>query len=194
MITPSEAKQIRRSLGLSQKEVSAQTSLCNTDISKFECGKLIMKSTDLRNLSNYYKDQMKAHSPFQLNENEISNDNGPEKAQEQRYINGILVPESFDEDEALDLMDMYQVNQKNVSEALKNSVERGLFGGLVMDSVIRDVLVPMAHNYSIISLIQGTHEVSALEKPESKYLSQEENIETMEDVIRHLFATPYTTA
>jgi len=201
MITPSESKEIRRSLSLSQKHVSENTAICNTDISKFECGRLVMKSKDLIKLADFYKAQLEANSLIQEPNNtpaktpvETPADLKEEKTGQPFDINGFIVPDGFDIDEAAELMETYQLNQENVLEALQRPLERGIFGGINMDSIIRDLLVPMAANFAIIDRIHGNSEILALENPKSEYLSEEEGVETYQDAINHRLATPYTPA
>lgn len=194
MIKPEESKQIRRSLGLSQKAVSAQTTVCNTDISKFENGKLIMNAKDLISLSNFYKEQLDKTSPLNSTENqqEAPKENSETENNKLNNVNGIMIPESFDIDEAFELMERYQDNRENLSETLREAVKRDWLGNLDMRVVLNRVLVPMAENYSIVNFIQGYDEILNAKKEESERLANEDNIETFKDALIHLFSKSYT--
>ncbi len=218
MLTAKEAKDARRTLGLSQKKVTEHTGISNTDISKFENGRLILPNDQMTTLVNFYLTQgatlpeeaeqaIEEHETQEVSLDDLDPENADAEEQrllasekqmpvrtQHRHIDGILIPDSIPPEEADALMDEYQENKERIKANLERSVPRSFFGkDLDMDEVLRNVLVPMAENFAIIDRIHGDTQLAKWETVDHHKIHKDRAIDTYQDVVEHLFTTPYTS-
>lgn len=212
MLTGAEARKLRLELGLSQKGVTAHTGISNTDISKFENGYLLLRSNQLQALRDFYLSKgadlpgeaIKSSEPLEgkaieteeeVDEVEVVVEPGEpvnplHMVRDAYHIDGIVIPPSFDVDEASAMMDEYQDNKDKIKSFLALPVPRGLFGDLDLDSVLLNVLLPMAENFAIIDRVHGDTAIAKWETIDHVKVDKDDKVQTYQDAVEHLFTAP----
>ncbi len=226
MLTAKEAKQARQSIGLSQKKVTEFTGISNTDISKLENGRIILPNDQLKTLLDFYHaegadlpediqeqlDSGELDLETDLDFEDVENLENPDgkgvgnhlatlknskvPVRKQFHIDGILIPETIDPDEAETLMAEYHANKERIKDYLEQPVPRvsSLFFGsdVDMESVVRNVLTPMAECFAIIDRIHGDTTLAKWETINHPQIDRDGAVETYQDAVEHLFTTPFS--
>lgn len=217
MLTGNEAKQARLSISLSQKKVTEHTGISNTDISKLENGRIILPNDQLKTLLEFYHEEG-ASLPEDIQEQldngdidleielNISEDkegtnpilkNKKVPVRQQLHIDGIVIPETIEAEEAELLMAEYHDNKTRIKDLLNTPVPRNsslLFGSDVdMKAVVRDLLTPMAECFAIIDRIHGDTAITKWVTINNPLIDRDGAVETYQDAVEHLFTTPFST-
>lgn len=183
MITAGQSKAARNQLGLTQKQVSTSVGICNTDISKFECGRSNLHPKDLSNLEAFYEEQ----KAIKAREASLIDADTPTVT-----ISGFEVPSNLDQDKVEFLKTSYDENQELIEEVLDTEVDRSFFSGINQTSLIRDLLVPIAENLVIIQTILGSSKINIGTSVSSLNINEDESVKTYRDALEHMISTPYT--
>lgn len=182
MITSGQSKAARKELGLTQKEVSESIGICNTDISKFECGRLALGPKECSKLEAFYEEcKIKRNKQTENSDDELPS----------VTIGGFAVPSTLSQEEVDFLKASYEENQELIEDTLHDEVERGFLGGITESALIRNLLAPMAENLVIIQTILGKTNINMNTEVNSSDVSADENVSTYRDLLEHLLATPY---
>lgn len=224
MLTGKEAKQARQSISLSQKKVTESTGISNTDISKLENGRIILPNDQMKTLLDFYHSK-EAILPDDIQEQLDSGEldletyidqenmvnqeerldsqvpavlkNSKIPVRKEFHIDGIVIPETIDSDEAEQLMAEYHENKERIKEYLETPVPRNtsLFFGsdIDMGAVVRNVLSPMAECFAIINRIHGDTSIAKWDTINHPLIDQDGSVETYQDAVEHLFTTPFST-
>lgn len=224
MLTGTEAKQARQSIGLSQKKITEFTGISNTDISKLENGRIFLPKDQMKTLLDFYHDKgadLPEDIQEQMDNGELDLDTYPDQEEtvnqgkalnnrepaaqknskipvrKEFHIDGILIPEAIDPDEAEQLMTEYHDNKERIKSYLESPVPRhsSLFFGsdVDMESVVRNVLTPMAECFAIIDRIHGDTSIAKWETINHPLIDRDGSVETYQDAVEHLFTTPFST-
>lgn len=205
MLTGSEAKQARQSIGLSQTKVTRETGISTTDISRFENGHINLSNEQSLNLLNFYIEQGADIPLDELKEMDSivtdSEDGTQLEAEElalpireqQKHIDGFLIPEGMAQEKADALIFEYHRNRDRISEYLEQPVPRtpGMFfgGDVRIEEVLINVLIPMAENYAIIDQLQGNSKITAWETVDNPRIDKSAMVDTYKDAVEHMFTT-----
>lgn len=190
MLTPKIAKDLRLSIGVSQKTVCEAIGMPVSELSKFENGRINPTPAQIRKLSNYYQELIDPEA-FKKIEGSAEDEPAPASLFE---IDGIVIPEGFDVDEAQSMMDTYRENAAYIRAQLTQPAPRGLLGWLKIEKLMVNVLVPMAENFAIIDRLQGGSDAERIgvEIPSLDELDEHGPIETVQDALEHLFSLSAT--
>lgn len=181
MLTPEKLKDARKDLNISQRELGKQVGIHPTDISRFECNRYQLTPKQCRLVWDY----LTKHLEHLREEEEPDFENVELDISAPMEINGIMIPEGFDLEQAESLMQRHQTNLEEIRAVLDADLERGFLGGIKMDALIHNVLVPIIDNHAIIEQIHGHPGI------EPRTLDLEEPMEDLPDIKTNRDALAY---
>lgn len=162
MITSNQAKQARGFCGLSQSRVVEHTGINRSYLSQFENGKILLPDSALSKLYGFYTEH-----GWRLNETEAEELKLPASGglfSRPRFIEGIQIPENFNDSYAESLVEELLENNVLIKEILSGGTPTqsqmlGLGEDIAdIDSINEDLtraIHYMARNYCIVSELQG---------------------------------------
>ncbi|MGN8159490.1 helix-turn-helix domain-containing protein [Salinisphaera sp. SWV1] len=112
ILTPSQSRDARDQLALSQGRVAADTGVSRAYLSQFECGKLALRSAELKLLREFYASR---GVEFMLAPADDPAEPGPSGP---RVRDGFLIPDTLTRDEADDLLNMLVENDEQARKRL----------------------------------------------------------------------------
>lgn len=162
-LTPTDSKQARDELNLSQAKVSAETGINRAYLSQFENGSRILNDSTLNQLKDYYLNQGWPGTNSDSIEEKVSS-----QEDNIRVWDGFVIPQATEEVEAYNLLSEYHKNQ---SEIIKSQNEKSVhcwFFGFDEDGTrakCQRLMLLMARNYAIVRQLHGQRTMIPTARP-----------------------------
>jgi transcriptional regulator with XRE-family HTH domain len=182
ILTPSQARDARESIALSQGRVAADTGVSRSYLSQFECGKLVLADSDLESLRAFYESRGASFDEAPEDDPATAGPNGP------RIRDGLHIPDGVSREAADAILGHMAHSDQLARELLTADAPRGLFGvdsGKARDSARKAVRL-MAHNWALLQSLQGRGVTRRADTAEVGVLE----VAMRDDVLRESFHVP----
>lgn len=150
-LTPSQSRDAREHLALSQGRVAADTGISRSYLSQFECGKLVLSDAELKPLRDFYEAEGIRFEESPEDDPAATGANGP------RVRDGFWIPDGIERESIDSLLDQMADNDKQARQLLQAEAPRGLLG---TDSAAArqqawKAIGLMARSWMVLQQVQG---------------------------------------